>query len=468
MPTPYRNLQDEHQRLLEWRENARDSQEFLNAVREYIERARRESQWVSTSRSRNQLRANLRFWASYLYDRTGAYPDTNLLPPADAETSGSYSQPKMEIDQPKVSTVPEPDTATSKLSSTPGRKDAGALDGASPSKKFLPRVSATLIIRATVLLFGFVWIFSVIVPQLSRHVFVNPTDDTPFPTTTTEQPPEILASSTVLPTFTSQPEPSTTPQPPLVFTVTPETLKPTPQPFPTGDNQGIIPETGGGGSTEDSPNVFIGQLEFASFTSCRSRNVTLEFGKPELFNTLTLDPANVFLTEAVTGNTIAQTRWEIGKSLTIDLPVNPAQATFLLRITHPQLTFSTHILSFGESCTHNTTRLTFDVLDWQPQALDESTTAAETPTPIIPQWTLLNWGPTPDDTMWVALLQVNAGENAFYWVSGDTLSAQNQPLMDGRMMLRAGLCEPAHVWVNITLGGETLRKLFILQAPLCR
>lgn len=75
-------LQAEHQHLLKEYEANRDSNELLSAVCSYIEKVRAEAESVTLARDRDQLRANLRFWASFVFDKTGIYPQTTLRPAA--------------------------------------------------------------------------------------------------------------------------------------------------------------------------------------------------------------------------------------------------------------------------------------------------------------------------------------------------------------------------------------------------
>lgn len=76
--TPFDELQREHEQLL-------DKAEVADVVA-YIDRARAQAAQVGDPRERDQLRANLRYWASYVYDRNGTYPTTTLLPAAVAKS----------------------------------------------------------------------------------------------------------------------------------------------------------------------------------------------------------------------------------------------------------------------------------------------------------------------------------------------------------------------------------------------
>jgi hypothetical protein len=82
--TKYEELQAEHQKLLDQKEASSDAKAMLAAVQAHIERVKTEAAHVNDPRDRSQLRANLRFWASYVFDRTGAYPDTSLRPALEA------------------------------------------------------------------------------------------------------------------------------------------------------------------------------------------------------------------------------------------------------------------------------------------------------------------------------------------------------------------------------------------------
>jgi len=96
-PSPMQSLQAEHERLLARLDEIGgapcpgpapvsldalplDTQALVHEARFYIERSRMESEWIAEARDRSQLRANLRFWASFLLNCTGTYPDTTLLP----------------------------------------------------------------------------------------------------------------------------------------------------------------------------------------------------------------------------------------------------------------------------------------------------------------------------------------------------------------------------------------------------
>ncbi len=91
---PFDELQREHERLLEKAEAA-----DIAEVIAYIDRARALSAQVGDPRERDQLRANLRYWASYAYDRNGTYPTTTLLPAAIAKSIAPPPIPEPKIEE---------------------------------------------------------------------------------------------------------------------------------------------------------------------------------------------------------------------------------------------------------------------------------------------------------------------------------------------------------------------------------
>lgn len=75
--TVFKDLQKHHEHLLRLQESDDDN---VEAVGEYISQVRHDSTLISSPQERDTLRANLRYWASYIYGKTGTYPNTELLP----------------------------------------------------------------------------------------------------------------------------------------------------------------------------------------------------------------------------------------------------------------------------------------------------------------------------------------------------------------------------------------------------
>jgi hypothetical protein len=72
----FSELQSRHEDLIE----AQASGDVLDQVQNYVEEVKLGSSQVSSVRERDQLRANLRYWASYIYEKTGTYPNIVLAP----------------------------------------------------------------------------------------------------------------------------------------------------------------------------------------------------------------------------------------------------------------------------------------------------------------------------------------------------------------------------------------------------
>jgi len=85
--TTFQDLQAEHEALLKRQEAPEDPAQFWTDVQSFIDRVCNDAQYISAPRERDQLRAILRFWASYVFDKTGSYPDTTLRPFADGKPS---------------------------------------------------------------------------------------------------------------------------------------------------------------------------------------------------------------------------------------------------------------------------------------------------------------------------------------------------------------------------------------------
>ncbi len=78
--TKFEELQQAHQHLLDRVDEVTDKAAFVIEVQSYVTRVCEEAVEVSAPRDRDQLRANLRFWASYVYDAIGTYPNTTMRP----------------------------------------------------------------------------------------------------------------------------------------------------------------------------------------------------------------------------------------------------------------------------------------------------------------------------------------------------------------------------------------------------
>ena len=73
----FKALQSRHVELIN---KVQTEQDIVAEVQTFIEDAKASSSQISSAGERDQLRANLRYWASYLYEKTGTYPSVDLAP----------------------------------------------------------------------------------------------------------------------------------------------------------------------------------------------------------------------------------------------------------------------------------------------------------------------------------------------------------------------------------------------------
>ena len=95
--TTFQDLQAGHEALLNRRDAPADAAQFITDVQHYINRICVEAAHIPAPRERDQLRAILRFWASYVFDKTGTYPDTTLRPAVSQEASVSPTPSRLDI-----------------------------------------------------------------------------------------------------------------------------------------------------------------------------------------------------------------------------------------------------------------------------------------------------------------------------------------------------------------------------------
>ena len=85
--TKFEELQAMHEHLMEHSKAPVNVDAFVTDVQHGIQQMCVAAEDVPAPRERDQLRAILRFWASYVYDHTGTYPDTTLHPAKTARPS---------------------------------------------------------------------------------------------------------------------------------------------------------------------------------------------------------------------------------------------------------------------------------------------------------------------------------------------------------------------------------------------
>jgi len=81
----FKDLQARHEELIN---KAQTNEDVLVQAQELIVEINKESSHISSLNERDQLRANLRFWASYVYEKSGNYPNVDLSPSTNSPRPG--------------------------------------------------------------------------------------------------------------------------------------------------------------------------------------------------------------------------------------------------------------------------------------------------------------------------------------------------------------------------------------------
>jgi len=96
----YESLQKQHDGYLV-RLDRQPTDIEVQEIIDFIEQIKAESADIIDPLDRDQLRAILRFWASYIYDQKGEYPETTLRNP-DPEKSKQFSKQESQIKRPYI------------------------------------------------------------------------------------------------------------------------------------------------------------------------------------------------------------------------------------------------------------------------------------------------------------------------------------------------------------------------------
>lgn len=455
----YEELQAAHQHLLEQSEEVEDPKEILEDVQAYIEQIKADAEFVPDARERNQLRANLRYWASFVYDQTGTYPNTNMRPASIPSTAPDRTQP-----------FPQ------------------------PGKRTLFTAASIIVGFLIIFMFTFGYNALIFTPQrnteatqvaeinaqntqvaqtavetgLAAKFTTTPTDietDLPLiPLTGRSQtpiPPTITASPTPKPTATQ------------VIPLATQTITPTLDPtaidllktevaYYSATDIVLLPATGGGGPP--TKTYMTASLKFTGIPAknCGVRTLTIALDPIDLFSGSDLG-ALVQLSQGGKVVAAAQLPFQKG-TVTFTLPNSTSNAAVLVQVDHPLFLFETVIAQFYADCSRN--RL---FLYYRPD-LDKEYSQTD-PSNLQLSWRMSTWGPSPDLKSWIAtlLLVARGGDgNYIFWASGDAANAQEDGLLlDNRLLVSKEFCDPAQLRLGVTSAGLTTKRDMVLQAPVC-
>lgn len=424
----FQMLQVQHYALLGKLEAKVDNEILQGLVQEFVQRVRSESARVASSRERDQLRAILRFWASYLYDQTGVYPDTTLHPSQTPE-----GQPS----------APLPD----------GKENFPA-----KKKSFGLAVLAILLIAVLVII-------------LQSNYGASSADT--FGTISAA----IKTAETGSPTETVEivgERPPDTDTPPTLPAVNPLPLQtPTGTPTPTpaqgaertpGPTATALPQTGGGGGEAGfaAASVFLPQTP----GDCQGPALVLvptrhEAGEAGGFGEAALTITRAGNQEPLYQNTVLLN----GEPLEIGLPPASQKETLLLQMEYAAYPFSSLIIDYPPGCAAHPLTVEYE----PPEIIEPDVIGQGAESALELDWRLLTWGPAPFSSQWAAvlLLEPQGGDGSYlFWAAGDVQNNGAEPLPDNRVTVLGPECSPAQVSVGLTSAGESISKN-ILLAPFC-
>jgi len=177
--TKFDELQQLHQRLLDRVDEVAEKDAFVREVQDYVTRVRDEAVDVPAPRDRDQLRANLRFWASYLYDATGTYPNTTMRPAQPMAASPLESVAFAAPPAPVPTRTAPPPSSPATMPTVPPVMAQQAPSPAAPSPAAPPRAAGPgwrlwLIAVIVVLALGGMYLWVRLNPQTGPASAPNP------------------------------------------------------------------------------------------------------------------------------------------------------------------------------------------------------------------------------------------------------------------------------------------------------
>ncbi|MBN1872659.1 MAG: hypothetical protein JXA33_00375 [Anaerolineae bacterium] len=405
--TDFETLQAEHLNLLEESEN--EGELDVVKIHAYIERACLMSVNIGDPHKRNQLRANLNYWASYIYDRTGVLPDTTLRPGIEGESQS----------------LPE---RTAWL-------------------QWLARHKVGVGVGTTI---GLLCIFLFFVaPRLGR-LFVTITDSLVTGSLATPKvgPTEGVYHEPLMSTQT--PIPAITPSSaliPLFGEDVPNTVPPGFEHFEAiypFHREQLLATVQATANACDTPLLYV---YFDSETRSALKTVSAS--------------APIVRIEGLAGVNVDQQRLSDEGLVTffLDAQVTSAERVFLVRLEEPEFMAMDVIVQFVADCSQNEILISYQFQD-APSRIGRPILSDD----LQLDWELLTWGPSPFDESWVAQLRLIAQggdrQSYVYWVDG-------VPLATDVIVVNGQACQPARRAVGVSSGGKTVLRELVLLSPYC-
>lgn len=479
-PSPMQALQAEHERLLGRLDDSGgtpcpgpthppieqlsfETQALIHEARAYVERAKAESEWVSDARDRSQLRANLRFWASFLLNCTGAYPDTTLRParPFMSDLSGLPKTPPSGAGIGEASGKPQAITGSAlnhDLSDLDLEEEAES-EATADTEAEASRARPTWFSRLSRFFGLFAILIVGVIPLaavcMALSLFYNLDNQSPWASAGNPATQTAMAAQQL---------PSPTP-----ISLATEGVIPTPDPlapYPGVELPRLIAQVSMGQSASQGPGCVP--------------VLVLSLNAPKTSDGVPIPAVNAAIYPAGAAQPLERVALEPGASpLSLALDgAGPANASqdWLVQAEHPWLGVEAVILSRAlfENCDQNQVTIVYqaesDAEVWQ--RAQESVS----PDDLSLSWELLTWGPEAlGGQTWVAVLalQASGGNGAYvFFARGDlaTQNTRNGLLSDDRAVLEQAICVPAVAQAGVTSAGQSknLALSVLLVVPECR
>ncbi len=403
MTGEFETLQAAHQELLAALEQGPDPAELKPAVLDAIETMKSGSASIANPRDREQLRAILRFWAAYIYDHTGTYPDTTLRP-ADRSEEPAFEE-----------TPPRPPTRDADVRRGEPKQPVRDTVDIDPGPER----------RRTYLVLAGLAVGVLVVGAVCYSLFF-------FGRTGAGSIQQTQAAAL------TQPAQATNP----------------PLPTPTE----IEPEQGGSIARWVAATEAGGHSE-----GCAAREVLVTLDPQGQLDEEQVLAITVQVLEAGSGTIVAAGNPfpDEPPGMVFDLSEEGPEtdAGYLLHIDDPGIPAQDVILQFSADCSRNLALVEYSLIE---DAYEVGSEPKLTPGLSL-GWELLTWGPAPDEKSWVATVRLAAegGDGTFvFWVDGD-------PLADDRLILQAQPCRPGRAVVGVTSGGQSAQRELSLLSPFC-